>query len=152
MNSKLRESVTPNPWRLSKRVLPQHTDHAGVVWHGTYVAWLEEARVEALAMAGASYGEIAARGLEMPVVSLQIEYRRSLHHGDIVHLDSVCGPQRGVRWPWTTRVFRKQEMVAEAVVELVMLAAEGRILRRAPEELVPVMQCLTLGPQNRHEG
>ena len=36
------------PWRLCKRVLPQHTDHAGVMWHGAYVAWLEEARVEAL--------------------------------------------------------------------------------------------------------
>ena len=107
MNSKLRESVTPNPWRLSKRVLPQHTDHAGVVWHGTYVAWLEEARVEALAMAGASYGEIAARGLEMPVVSLQIEYRRSLHHGDIVHLDSVCGPQRRPKALQGTRLLVK---------------------------------------------
>jgi len=139
MNSKLRESVTPNPWRLSKRVLPQHTDHAGVVWHGTYVAWLEEARVEALAMAGASYGEIAARGLEMPVVSLQIEYRRSLHHGDIVHLDSVCGPQRGVRWPWTTRVLADQELVGRAAVEFGMLAPEGRILWRAPVSLVPVM-------------
>ena len=35
-------------WCCSKRVLPQHTDHAGVLWHGAYVAWLEEARVEAL--------------------------------------------------------------------------------------------------------
>ena len=56
------------------------------------------------------------------------------------------------RWPWITRVFRKQEMVADAAVELVMLAAEGRILRRAPEELIPVMQRLTLGPQNQGEG
>ena len=27
------------PWKLSKLVLPQHTDHAGVMWHGTYVNW-----------------------------------------------------------------------------------------------------------------
>ncbi len=25
---------------------PHHTDYAGVVWHGTYVNWMEEARVE----------------------------------------------------------------------------------------------------------
>ena len=34
------------PWVLQRRVLPQHTDHAGVMWHGAYLAWLEEARVE----------------------------------------------------------------------------------------------------------
>ncbi|MCZ0899091.1 acyl-CoA thioesterase, partial [Microcoleus sp. HI-ES] len=27
------------------RVYPHHTDYSGVVWHGTYLAWREEARV-----------------------------------------------------------------------------------------------------------
>lgn len=39
-------------WTLTMRVLPQHTDYAGVLWHGAYVQWLEEARVEALQAAG----------------------------------------------------------------------------------------------------
>ena len=25
---------------------PHHTDYAGIVWHGTYLTWMEEARVE----------------------------------------------------------------------------------------------------------
>ena len=50
-------------WCCSKRVLPQHTDHAGVLWHGAYVAWLEEARVEALDQAGRAYAAPAATGL-----------------------------------------------------------------------------------------
>ena len=28
---------------------PHHTDYAGIVWHGTYLTWMEEARVEYLA-------------------------------------------------------------------------------------------------------
>ena len=44
--------VTRLPWVCRKQVLPQDTDHAGVLWHGSYVAWLEEARVQALAEAG----------------------------------------------------------------------------------------------------
>ena len=149
MNSKPRESVTPNSWRLQKRVLPQHTDHAGVVWHGTYVGWLEDARVEALALAGARYAEIAAAGIEMPVVSLRIDYRRSLNHGDIVWIESVCGPRRGVLWPWSFRLFRDSELVASADVDLVMLAAGGRVLRRVPEALMPVMERLILGPNHQ---
>ena len=54
--------VTEQPWVLQRRVLPQHTDHAGVMLHGAYLAWLEEARVEALAQAGLAYSDLSARG------------------------------------------------------------------------------------------
>ena len=52
------------------------------MWHGAYVARLEEARVEALAAAGLSYSVMAGMGLEMPVVSMTVEYRRSIRHGE----------------------------------------------------------------------
>ena len=64
------ESVTAIPFRLFKRVLPQHTDHGGVMWHGGYVAWLEEARVEALNVIDFPYQRFVAAGLDMPVVRL----------------------------------------------------------------------------------
>ena len=41
-------SSTNNRWRLIKTVLPQHTDHAGVMWHGSYLNFLEEGRIDAL--------------------------------------------------------------------------------------------------------
>ena len=87
-------------WTLQKRVLPQHTDHAGVMWHGAYIAWLEEARVEALVAAGLSYAAMTNLGFDMPVVSLQIHYLQALRHGDLVCLESVCKEPKGVRWPW----------------------------------------------------
>ena len=146
MTEKLRNSVTAQPWRLRKRVLPQHTDHAGVVWHGTYINWLEESRVEALSAAGMTYAEMVRHGIDMPVVSLNINYRRSLRHGDVVDLESICGGQRGARWPWITRLKRGRELIAEACVELVMLNSAGRLLRRPPSELLSVMQQLRQGP------
>ena len=146
MTKKLKNSVTHSPWCLRKRVLPQHTDHAGVVWHGTYISWLEESRVEALTSAGMAYAEMVLLGIEMPVVSLHIDYRRSLHHGDVVELESICGEQRGVRWPWSTSLRREQELIAEAQVDLVMLNGAGRVLRRPPSELQRVMQRLLMGP------
>ena len=149
MTSKLRNSVTTRPWRIRKRVLPQHTDHAGVVWHGTHIAWLEEARVEALVAAGLSYSAMTELGVEMPVVSLRIDYRRSLKHGDLVDLESVCGDQSGVRWPWSSRLLCGDDLIAEAEVELVMIAMDGderRVLRRPPGPLHEVMNRLLAGP------
>ena len=86
-------------YTLTKRVLPQHTDYAGVMWHGAYVQWLEEARVEALQAAGLGYAAMTAMAVDMPVVSLHLDYRQPLRHGDQVCVESRCPGQQGVRWP-----------------------------------------------------
>lgn len=139
-------------WRLQRRVLPQHTDHAGVMWHGAYVAWLEEARVEALASAGLAYSVLAARGLEMPVVHLAIHYRAPLIHGDQVEMRSLVLPRRGLRWPWRTWFIGPDATVAaEAQVELVLIHSTGpsqkrRPLRHTPNDLSQALEGLAKGP------
>ena len=55
-------------WKLTKTVLPQHTDHAGVMWHGSYFNFLEEARIDALNQVGISYADLSKKGFEIPVV------------------------------------------------------------------------------------
>ncbi len=138
-------------WLLERRVLPQHTDHAGVMWHGAYVAWLEEARVEALAAAGLAYSELSARGLELPVVSLAIDYRQALLHGEPVRLCSVVLPRQGVKLPWRTRFLTATGGVAaEARVELVLVDVSGgpaqrRLLRRLPADLEAALTTLVHG-------
>ncbi|MBM5807731.1 MAG: acyl-CoA thioesterase [Cyanobacteria bacterium M_surface_10_m2_179] len=139
------------PWRLERRVLPQHTDHAGVMWHGAYLSWLEEARVEALHAAGLAYADLSALGLELPVVSLSIDYRQALLHGEIVAVSSWVLPRRGVKLPWLSR-FTKADgtLAAEAKVELVLVdlsagADQRRLLRRLPANLSAALEHLQQG-------
>ena len=139
-------------WCLQRRVLPQHTDHAGVMWHGAYLAWLEEARVEALAAAGLHYSDLSARGLELPVVSLAIDYRQALLHGDRVMVWSQVLPRQGLKLPWISRFIRSDgQLAAEARVELVLVdlsqgPGQRRLLRRLPDDLEQAMQRLITGP------
>ena len=141
------ESVTA-AWCLTKHVLPQHTDHGGVMWHGAYVGWLEEARVEALAATGLPYERMTAAGLEMPVVNLQIRFREALRLGDAVVLSSQAEPQKGVRWPWRTRFLRRGVCIAEAQVDLVLLRTDTRqVLRHLPESVAQSFAALRQGPQ-----
>jgi acyl-CoA thioester hydrolase len=141
-----------NPWCMRRRVLPQHTDLAGVMWHGAYVAWLEEARVEALAEVGLAYSDLAERGLSLPVVELAIVYRRPLRHGDVVQVCSQLLPPRGVRLPWASRFLDDAGRVAaEARVELVPLetSPQGerqKVLRHLPGDLEQAIQALLQGP------
>jgi acyl-CoA thioester hydrolase len=140
-------------WTLQRRVLPQHTDHAGVMWHGAYLGWLEEARVEALAQAGLAYSDLSARGLELPVVSLAIDYRQALRHGDLVRLESQVLPRRGVRLPWRTRfVTAGGVLAAEARVDLVLVdlgrgPTQRRLARQLPADLAEAVATLVRGPQ-----
>ncbi|MFM2079804.1 MAG: hypothetical protein RLZZ219_486 [Cyanobacteriota bacterium] len=139
-------------WRLQRRVLPQHTDHAGVMWHGAYVGWLEEARIEALQTAGLAYADLSALGLELPVVNLAIDYRQALLHGDRIELCSWVLPRRGARLPWISRFRRGDgELAAEARVELVLVerSPDGkrpRLRRSLPEELKGAVARLQAGP------
>ena len=140
------------PWVLQRRVLPQHTDHAGVMWHGAYLGWLEEARVEALAQAGLAYSDLSGRGLELPVVSLAIDYRQALLHGDLVRLESQVLPRQGVKMPWRTRFVTAGGMVAaEARVQLVLVdlrdgPGQRRLMRRPPDDLAAALAALMHGP------
>lgn len=139
-------------WCLNRRVLPQHTDHAGVMWHGAYLAWLEEARVEALVRAGLHYSDLSARGLELPVVGLRIEYRQALLHGDAVEIRSRVLPREGVKLPWQSRFLRPDGgLAAEASVELVLVDLSGgpsrrRLQRRWPQDLEQAVAILRAGP------
>ena len=143
----------PRAWILRRRVLPQHTDHAGVMWHGAYLAWLEEARVEALAAAGLDYSVLSARGLELPVVRLAVDYRQPLWHGDLVELRSVVDPRQGLKLPWHSWFVRHDGTVAaEARVELVLVDLSGgperrRLLRRLPVDLTAAIDTLIDGPR-----
>ena len=139
-------------WRLQRRVLPQHTDHAGVMWHGSYLAWLEEARVEALQAAGLAYADLAAEGLELPVVSLNIQYRQALLHGDAVDLRSWVLPRQGLKLPWLSHFIGSDGAVAaEARVELVLVhlsagAHQRRLIRRLAPQLAAAVERLQQGP------
>ncbi|ABX08283.1 acyl-CoA thioesterase [Prochlorococcus marinus] len=127
------------PWVLKKIVLPQHTDHAGVMWHGSYFNWLEEGRINALSKVGLSYAELSKQGLEIPVFHLQIKYISPLYHGDEVLMESRVLTKKGIRWPWKTIFLKDQnQLSAEANIELVLVKRDQkgiRLLRNYPQKI-----------------
>ena len=148
------QNYDSQPWTLSKSVLPQHTDHAGVVWHGTYLNWLEEARVDALSQVGLAYREISNEGFEMPVVSLEINYISPLVHGEKVLLESWALSRQGIRWPWKTKFLREDLVcVAKAKVFLALVRRENnqlQLVRNAPAHINRALLNLQLGPKTRN--
>ncbi len=139
-----------NPWRIIRYVLPQHTDHSGVMWHGAYLTWLEESRIQALTDVDCSYGELSRSGFELPVVNLQINYKSALLHGDKVLVESWCDKPKGVRWRWRTAFKRENgSTAAEARVELVLVSKVGEefhLKRNIPKKFSSAFSRLQKGP------
>lgn len=127
------------------RVYPHHTDYGGVVWHGTYVAWMEEARVEYLRSLGVNYSDLVAMGYEMLVAELNIRYHRSVQMGMDIIIRTRLSSLQGVRINWEYRLQSpdQQELYATAQVTLVTVDQEkGKIVRQLPAAVQDVLERL----------
>jgi acyl-CoA thioester hydrolase len=137
---------------LRKRVLPRDTDYAGVVWHGRYVDWFEEARVAYLFYRGMAYESLVQEHqCETPVVHMSLNYRRAVRFGDevLVQVRVLSSNRASVRIPFACRVVavasssdltdasdEDLHICVDGRVDLVIVERHtGRVLRRAPRQL-----------------
>ena len=139
------------PWELRKKVLPQHTDHAGVMWHGTYLNWLEESRIDSISKAGIQYFELLNRGFEMPVYRIDIKYLRPIMIGEEIIVKSSFitnkGPKIKVNSTFTNL---NNKIHAEASIVLVLINKETfKVIRKRPDYMENYLNNLTKGMQNK---
>jgi acyl-CoA thioester hydrolase len=64
------------------RVRFGETDLMGIVHHGSYVSYMEVARIEWLRRRGVTYADWAAHGVHLPVVELSLRYRAPARFDD----------------------------------------------------------------------
>ena len=128
--------VAPGNWfEYVVRAQPHHTDYAGIVWHGSYLAWMEEARVECLRSIGIEFADLVALGCDLPVVELSIRYHQPILMGREAVVRTRMVDMEGVRvnWDYQIQSTDGQELFATARVALVAVDREkGKIMRQLP--------------------
>ena len=136
------------PWELNKKVLPQHTDHAGVVWHGTYLNWLEESRIDSIGKAGIEYIELLNRGFEMPVYKIEIKYLMPIMIGDEIIVKSHFITNQGPRIKVNSTITNLMNKIhAEASIDIVLINKQSfKIVRKRPDFLENYLNNLRKGP------
>ncbi len=129
-------SRTEDGWfEYPVRSHPHHTDYAGVVWHGTYLTWMEEARIESLRSIGIDYAQLAALGCDFPVIELSLRYHKPMHMGVDAVVKTRMSEMRGVRLNWEQEIqsLDGQELYVRALVTLAACDMDqGKIIRRLP--------------------
>ena len=121
-------------WQLNKKVLPQHTDHAGVMWHGTYLNWLEESRIDSIDKAGMKYIELLNKGFEMPVYKIEIKYLIPIMIGEEIIVKSSFITNKGPRIKVNSTFTNLSDKIhAEANVDIVLINKDTfKIVRKRP--------------------
>lgn len=132
-------------FEYSVRVQPHHTDYAGRVWHGSYIEWMEEARIECLRSIGIEFADLVALGCDLPVVELSVRYHRPIQLGVAAVVKTRMAEVSGVRINWDYQIASSDgQLYATAWVTLVAIDLEkGKIMRQLPPAVKNVLAKLT---------
>ena len=104
--------MLPFEHSIQLRVRYAETDQLGVVWHGDYWRYFEDARTEALRACGWSYREMEKDGIMLPLVEAHIEYFKPATYDDLLTVKAF------IREPPTARLRFDYEVLNEAGVKL----------------------------------
>ena len=124
-------------WKIEKIVLPQHADHASVMWHGTYFNWLEESRINALLEVGISYFELIKKGFDLPLINTSIKYKSPLLLGEKITIESEFNIKKSPKINVISKFLNKRkEILTIAEVNLVLINKRNfSIIRKRPDFL-----------------
>jgi len=105
--------------RYKMRVRFGETDLMGIVHHGSYVSYLEAARVEYLRRRDFNYREMTERGFHMPVIEMTLRYRKAACFDDEIVVETRIGGLSRVTVDFVYRLLRinssgEEDVLAEA--------------------------------------
>jgi acyl-CoA thioester hydrolase len=118
------------------RVYFQDTDAAGVVFHATYLDFMERARIEWLRARGFEPKELARRfQLVFIVRQLDIAYLKPAMLDDLVTVSAGLEKMGRAQVTFVQEVRRGEEILIRATVNVACVAADGFRPMPIPEEV-----------------
>jgi len=124
--------------RASVSVRYAETDMMGVVYHGSYLPWLEIGRTQLLKEHGIPYRVLEAEGFFLPVVEVSLRYLRPAKYDDDVVITTVLKEKPSVRIRMEYELHRGEELIATATSLHVFIDRSGKPVR-PPAAFVQMM-------------
>ncbi|MEM9076560.1 MAG: thioesterase family protein [Bacteroidota bacterium] len=121
----------------SFRVRYGETDKMGVVYHGNYAQYLEMGRVEWLRALGISYRSMEENGIMLPVISLQLEYKKSAYYDDLLTVETSLVKTPTVKIEFDYQIFNeKQELLVKGNTVLAFMNMKSGKPTRCPDYIL----------------
>ena len=112
------------------------TDQMGLVHHGSYVNYFEEARISWISNLGFSYSEMEKSGIILPVSKLNINYLRPAYFENdlVVNVELAELPTSRLIFNYT--ITNKHEVVVTGTTVLAFLNKETKKPVRCPDYML----------------
>lgn len=120
-----------------QRVYYADTDSYDVVWHGSYLRWMEAARCEFCRAIGVDLVELAKNDVSIPVTNINIKYKSSAKTDDLISVQTELIKLTPLYARFSQTIKNAETGVAytSAEVDVVTVNNEGKLYRRMPEYL-----------------
>lgn len=127
---------------IEQKVFYSDTDAYGVVWHGSYLRWLEMGRVEWCEMTGHNLIELKEQDIVLPVVNLNVRYKSSAKLNDEMVIETSISKFNGFVVTFSQKIISKVtgKIFIEAEVDVVAITNSGRLYRKMPAVLAEIFE------------
>jgi acyl-CoA thioester hydrolase len=98
-------------YEFTVRVRYSETDQMGVVYHGNYAQYFEMGRVEWLRNLGISYKWMEENGVMLPVVSLEMNYKKPARYDDLLRVKTILKSQTTVKIEFDYEIYNEQNQL-----------------------------------------
>ena len=123
------------------RVRYGETDQMGIVYHGNYPLYLEMGRIEWLRKLGISYKSMEENGIMLPVVSLNISYKKSARYDDVINVKTQLKKTPTARIEFMYEITDKDgEILTTAQTTLVFIDMKSNKPVRAPKYILEALE------------
>jgi len=118
------------------------TDQMGLVHHGSYINYFEEARISWISNLGFSYSEMEKSGIILPVSKLYVSYLRPAYFDDdlVVNVELAEMPTSRLIFNYTIK--NKDEVVVTGTTVLAFLNKETKRPVRCPDYMLQKVNSL----------
>lgn len=127
---------------FEQKVYYSDTDAYGVVWHGSYLRWLEMGRVELCEMMGHSLVDLEAQDIVLPVVNLNARYKASAKLNDEIIIETSIQKYNALSVTFEQKIRGKcdNKIFVEAVIDVVAIDNNGKLYRKMPQVLIDMFE------------
>jgi acyl-CoA thioester hydrolase len=109
--------------QIQVRVRYSETDQMGVVYHGNYIPYFEIGRVEWLRNKGISYKKMEESGIGLPIVNMNISYKKSAVYDELLTVHTVFKSQTSVKIEFDCAIYNEaKELLTTAQFLLVFVS------------------------------
>jgi len=131
--------------QIQVRVRYSETDQMGVVYHGNYIPYFEIGRVEWLRNKGISYKSMEDSGIGLPIVNMNINYKKSAVYDELLTVHTVFKSQTSVKIEFDCAIYNEaKELLTTAQFMLVFVSLKTGKPTAPPDYILEVLKTFDL--------